>query len=144
MFPCMSRRGCPERRLKPREKGFCPVWYDGAGGVELLEQNHRTGEIRKVEGCLFQLIPGLLQHTVRTQEEVAGEVSALRERTAQHISSVAKEAWVNGFKDLLHLSQQGVPLWLPRGNGEGHPLLQDGREGEERAGDREPPAEDGS
>lgn len=94
-FPCMSSKGCPKRVDKDN---FCPCWYEGdENGVQLRETNRATGESRSVKGCYFQVTPRLLQYTVQCQEETTAEISAMRERTAAHLTAQVRA----GLRDAM-------------------------------------------
>lgn len=123
MFPCMTRKGCPERRLKPGEKGFCPVWFDGHIGDRpgLLEKRGEN-DVRPLTGCLFQLMPYFQLHTLTEQECTSMEISKMRERTAQHISQQVRGALLDGFMDMV--SHKGLPRLLPDSNGAGTATIQ--------------------
>jgi hypothetical protein len=59
-FPCMTKQGCPQATLEPGTKGFCPAWVD----TTVEETNVLTQETRLMRGCMFQLMPRMMEHII--------------------------------------------------------------------------------
>lgn len=88
MFPCMTRRGCPRRELEPGAKDYCPAWFERTyDGRIILEHNVETGAQRPLAGCVFKLVMSTLHYTLAAQNSTAAEVCAMRERTADYVST---------------------------------------------------------
>jgi len=74
MFPCLTRKGCPETN-NPKSGKFCPCWVEGT----VWERSLETGEATPVRGCYFQVSIKMIAAAAVAQNQPAAEISALRQ-----------------------------------------------------------------
>ncbi len=91
-FPCQTKQGCPEARLKPGAKGFCPAWQE----TSITEENVATGESRFMRGCYFEVQLRAMEHVIHASNRPAAELGAMRGEMAK-----AVEKAVAGFFERL-------------------------------------------
>ncbi len=91
-FPCQTKQGCPEARLKPGAKGFCPAWQE----TSITEENVTTGESRFMRGCYFEVQLRAMEHVIHASNRPAAELGAMRGEMAK-----AVEKAVAGFFERL-------------------------------------------
>ncbi len=70
----MTKLGCPEARLKPGSKGFCPLWQE----TTLEEKNLATGVSRFMKGCFYEVSLRTMEHVIHASNRPAEEMGKFR------------------------------------------------------------------
>ncbi len=96
-FPCMTKLGCPEAKLKPGTKGFCPVWTE----TTVTEENIATGDTRFMRGCMFDVLPRLQEHTMKAANRPAAEIGKLRAEVAGSVVAAVTNFLMQADPELI-------------------------------------------